>query len=791
MLSAWHDINAPSFSLGKSKASKQNTPIDEPASDNPSQKESEVRLVSASWEAGEKGFAFNEKCNLLIKAEFIKPTKRKKVTCELFAVYNGTEENLSHQVEAYLNDAGKATAEMTLYYGNAYHEALQQNPAATCSYRAKITHSTAVSVLESELLEMPHVNRLSVDFVEVADVHFNHNCALPCLDAKGDLISELASAFAFSSNNADRELVVEGHADTSGDPDSNLRISKRRAEAVKALLDNDPQPWNAVAADTADHKVEVEDYQLTLKSLADKFGWPCNPGEVDNKDGPKTQEGVKNFQQEYNKRFGQDITVDGKVGPQTWESIFNVLRKLLDEELKKRKLDPAPKLTYGYPDGKGIYPCGECSPIENSTNTNYRSQKNRRVELVFYKKGEVTPVVPPAGGRTVDKDTDPVTENPWNKVPVAIDETGGKAKIPLIKIDALDKWFIPGPADKGGEICTIKYTLDKADGFAGKVVMEVYASNYCKAEMKEDYSVSFSALDKLVPVFTLEMPPERAEPGKQHEITDWNGKSTATDGCLKPRDGAERFINVAFSPYTIHFRSFSDDTGKEARIDLLDFWPRWKTDDQGGGIDNDSLKIKWKIEKCDKLKKGMLHIVDKTDSEVFKKDLADADLSEGAHEFQWDGALTSGGQLAKEKMPYRVQVRAWTDESEQVAVAIAAMHTEVRLFVHPDTGKNPNEPWKDPNSLKFGLAPFTPVEPQEADGEKWYQYKLAQAGFHPGPIDGTIGNLTKSALQEFQRSNTKNTSAPYQRLDPSGNLDSDTREAIKFYKRRSKSICSK
>jgi hypothetical protein len=299
--------------------------------------------------------------------------------------------------------------------------------------------------------------------------------------------------------------------------------------------------------------------------------------------------------------------------------------------------------------------------------------------------------------------------------------------------------------------------------------------------MKDDYSVAFSPLAGPVPVYSQRMPPEKSEANKQHPITDWNGKSTAADGALKPRADQERYINVAFSPYTIHVRCHVDEADKDARIDLLDFWPRWNKD--SGAVENDSLKIRWKILKTAKFKQGKLIIVDKTDgeafTEVFTKDLADADLTEGDHEFAWDGTLSAGGKLTKENMPYRVQVQAWAAEDEASGVSAAAMHTEVRLFVHPDTGKHPDEPWKDPNSLKFALAPYVTTEPQEADGEKWYQWKLAEAGFHPGPVNGTLGDPGKTALMEFQRSYPSNAAAPFQRLTPDGSMNAETKEALK------------
>jgi len=418
MAQAWNDINDPGVYKSPAEKSGKARPVDyegeQPVKNE--KQEPEVKLVSAQWAPGEAGLEFNKKCTLNIKAEFLKETFRKKITCSLFVLYNGNEEDVKHKVDAYLDNDGNAKADITLYYGNEYYDAAQKNPEATCQYKAKIEHPTATAVLESDLLDMPQC--MTVDFVEIADIHFHHNCALPCLDEKGELIGLLGSAFSFAKDNPDRELIVHGHADTSGDPEYNLAISKRRAEAIKGLLDNDMDLWNGVVT-CKDHKLETEDYQQTLKGLSGKYGWDCDPGDVDNKDGPKTKEGVKGFQTEYNSRYNGTLTVDGVVGPKTWEAIGKTIRSILEDYLKNdQRLDPIPTITYGYPDGNGIYPCGEGCPIENAGDSNYKSAENRRVELVFYKKDDPTPAIVPAAGRKIGIEKDPVSEKKWKKTQI-------------------------------------------------------------------------------------------------------------------------------------------------------------------------------------------------------------------------------------------------------------------------------------------------------------------------------------------------------------------------------------
>jgi hypothetical protein len=164
----WNDINDPGVFKRKTDDRKSSKPVkyesDQPAKET--KQEPEVKLVSAEWEEGPEGFQFNKKCNLKITTEFLKETFRKKLTCNLFVVYNGAEEDLNHLVDAELEADGTATAQMTLYYGQGYYKAAQENPAATCQYKARISHPTAVGDLESELLDMPQC--MKVDFMGVA-----------------------------------------------------------------------------------------------------------------------------------------------------------------------------------------------------------------------------------------------------------------------------------------------------------------------------------------------------------------------------------------------------------------------------------------------------------------------------------------------------------------------------------------------------------------------------------------------------------------------------------------------
>ena len=350
--------------------------------------------------------------------------------------------------------------------------------------------------------------------------------------------------------------------------------------------------------------------------------------------------------------------------------------------------------------------------------------------------------------------------------------------MPAVSITALDKWFIPGAAKQGGEECRVRYSLEGIKLRADKVTVEVHGSNYCAASLDQQGNASFTAVAGAVPLWTRDQPAERSAPGGfEHAVEGYRGQSTAASGMLKPRAGKERFINVAFSPYTVLVRFYKSDADKQARLLIGDFWPRWNIE---GVLEPASLNIKWKVENCSKLKHGQLLVVDRGDAVVLRKPLQAGDLSAGDHELPWDGRLDDGSFVTRDQMPYRVQVQAHSEMDQDVGLALAAMHTEVRLHVDPDTGKHLiKEAHKDPNTLVFRLAPIVPKVPAEGSGTRWLQYQLARGGFHPGPVDGDHGPLTRRAVREFQRSVAANAAAPYQRLNPTGQADAETTEALK------------
>jgi len=235
--------------------------------------------------------------------------------------------------------------------------------------------------------------------LELEELHYHHDSAVmladydtedpnPDMEPKERVtaLCVLAEALAEAKRNPNRKVLLAGHTDTSGGPNYNLTLSQQRADGALAALMGDKTKWVQIAL--AKHK--VEDYQLILKWVARDWGWEgCDPGAIDNKDGPKTKDATKAFQQRYNKDFKKKIGEDGVVGQETWGAFFDVymteLRELADCD-DDAALDALRKNIKFVDDGKKSVGCGENFPKENRGVDGWRSRENRRVEILFFEK---------------------------------------------------------------------------------------------------------------------------------------------------------------------------------------------------------------------------------------------------------------------------------------------------------------------------------------------------------------------------------------------------------------------
>jgi hypothetical protein len=122
---------------------------------------------------------------------------------------------------------------------------------------------------------------------------------------------------------------------------------------------------------------------------------------------PPTEHAVEVFQDKYNKAYGKKIGVDGDVGEETWGAFYDMYMERLAQLLRITDVDKIQEFRDGitwYDDKKAVG-CGENWPIDNPAAGDkvgptrqfggvdeYRSQANRRVELLFFDPGEGPPL---------------------------------------------------------------------------------------------------------------------------------------------------------------------------------------------------------------------------------------------------------------------------------------------------------------------------------------------------------------------------------------------------------------
>lgn len=373
-----------------------------------------------------------------------------------------------------------------------------------------------------------------------------------------------------------------------------------------------------------------------------------------------------------------------------------------------------------------------------------------------------------------------------------------------IAIDSLDRWFIPQK-----ETCDLQYTLEGLKTVAKKVRFEVYGSNYSAAGAWNKGLGTFptSADKKDVALYEFDEQADAAERGSL-KIKEWKGTVTTKDGALgaeTPATGGgaptPRGLNVAFSPYTALLKYYLDDADKTARLVLEPFWPQF--DAKTGALVADSLKIHWSVQGTKRLEggngAGQIIIVDGQGKIVYRKPLKAAELAEKSgkgHEHAWasgtynepDAKNSKGGTTAiVEDMPYRVRVEAHTTAGQANGLALAAMQTEVRLYVHPKTHPldlDPYDATTDENSFQLGVStellyhkPLT-----RGDGVPWCKRQLAIGGYHAGPVDGDAGHAAfKLALEEFKRSvpqRRASAAADFQRFTIDQSVGDDVKDAL-------------
>jgi len=249
------------------------------------------------------------------------------------------------------------------------------------------------------------VRGLVAHYIEVEDLHFNHDSAVLLADyrdtsAADDDASEdaqddaqevritaiavLAATYEHLQRHPAKQVLVTGHTDKSGSDSYNLALSKKRADNVLALLQGNRDAW--VSSCLAQTK--VEDHQQLLKWLYEDHAWDTDPGTIDNETGPNTEGAIQRFKETFNTEFSASIPVNTRFDEEAWRAMHQIYERELLESMgwTQAELDGVRQNLVLV--DSGAVGCGENWPVTGEN----RSRIDRRVEIVFFDPSEVPPL---------------------------------------------------------------------------------------------------------------------------------------------------------------------------------------------------------------------------------------------------------------------------------------------------------------------------------------------------------------------------------------------------------------
>lgn len=316
-----------------------------------------------------------------------------------------------------------------------------------------------------------------------------------------DPLTAIARALRFVEENAKRKILVAGHTDTEGAASANQALSEQRAQLAHALLTGKRD----VFADTADKRHRVGDYKQILKWAArelieleqpDGAAPPehdfseCDPGEVDEIAGSGVNP-LSAFQRAYNANkaalgaSADDLKVDGAIGPKTWGAIYDcydfaIRRALGEDATETAKLRSA--LVFLMSD-KPFVGFGESHPIDAIGKDNFKSQANRRVEILFFERGDEPDL---DVLKNDPNDTELYTPGVYERVPLPAPGSALRIGTPL-RLETME----------GDAIADIEFSVDVNDGSKREGRLNAKGTAVIKLAPDATFEIEYKDLDAI------------------------------------------------------------------------------------------------------------------------------------------------------------------------------------------------------------------------------------------------------------------------------------------------------
>ncbi|MCB9495775.1 MAG: peptidoglycan-binding protein [Fibrobacteria bacterium] len=408
-----------------------------PPSDKPPAATNSVVLSNCRFLTPTEQLRFNEAFEMAVDVRRTAPGRTRRAFFDLHQswIRDGVpeEQSIVRGIEGFPDSDGETH---TVKAKDVLETAMPYVLGETIEFWLTATHQEAAEPATSPRVKV--ALKTHAHWVGGGDIHFGLDGEFPFLGSDGSLVSVLATALKRTAKPPEPDrpesTICFGFASSSGDPDHNRELSRRRAKVVKAILARDEKSWEALAK----ANFRTEDLQQFLADLAAYANVPCDPGPVDGVAGKQTSSAVETFQNHANGSWNLGLTVDGKCGPKTWNAI---LRQILALVQSAMGADPGKAPDWKIPlwgrDGDGTFGNGEdfASAEEDPD--------QRSVQIMFFAGGsEPILVDPPAKAKVT------VQENP-------VEDKGKTSKTKLVPdsdknstpSDDTILFFVPGRSE--------------------------------------------------------------------------------------------------------------------------------------------------------------------------------------------------------------------------------------------------------------------------------------------------------------------------------------------------------